>query len=249
MQWLIGIYYIAVLGFLFFTFPANYDEPFIWGIVAFFSIFIFVVPPMVFFQQKKKYKKDMESIQKDADEEIMKNNRNALLGIDRAQKSAEDYYNAQLEEYEQYISEFELKAETILSENTAELERLKKINVLEIDKLFTHLKDNVSTMDGKTYEAYVGYKISNDGWHNITYTPLTGDYGADIIANDKDGRRTCIQCKRYENSVGVEAVQEVLAAKQYYNAERAVVATNSVLTSQAHNMAQKTGVELWEHFV
>ena len=135
----------------------------------------------------------------------------------------------------------------------SELERLNSINVLETAKLFdtlaVHLKKLVPVMDGETYESYVGYKLAFFGWSEVTYTPLTGDYGADIIANDKDGRRTCIQCKRYENSVGVEAVQEVLAAKQYYNAERAIVATNSVLTSQAHNMAQKTGVELWEHFV
>lgn len=146
-------------------------------------------------------------------------------------------------QYKQYISEIKLKTETILSKNTAELERLKKINVLETAKLFdtlaVHLKRLVPMMDRVTYESYVGYKPAFAGWSEVTYTPLTGDYGADIIANDKDGKKTCIQYKKYENSVGVEAVQEVLAAKQYYNAKRAVVATNSVLTSQAHNIAQK----------
>lgn len=45
---------------------------------------------------------------------------------------------------------------------------------------------------------------------------------------------------------GFDAVQEVLAARQYYGTERAVVATNSTMTLQARNMAQRTDVELWE---
>ena len=94
-----------------------------------------------------------------------------------------------------------------------------------------------------------GYKLAYVGWSDITFTPVTGDYGADIIATDKDGLKVCIQCKRYDNPVGIDAVQEVIAAKQYYGANRAVVATNSVMTQQACNIAQKTGVELWERFI
>ena len=112
-----------------------------------------------------------------------------------------------------------------------------------------HLKAMVPIMSGEAYEVYVGYKLAYVGWSDITFTPVTGDYGADIIATDKDGLKVCIQCKRYDSPVGIDAVQEVIAAKQYYGANRAVVATNSVMTQQACNIAQKTGVELWERFI
>lgn len=231
MFWLIGIYYIALLGFLIFTFPAYYDDPVVLGIIVFFSIFIFLIPPVVFSRQKKKYKKDVELIQKNADQDI------------------ETVKQSHIKQ----IRQIEFKTEQKIDNINVELERLSSINVLEIDKLLlnvdNHLKKLVPAMNGETYETYVGYKIAYSGWSDITYTPVTGDYGADIIATDKNGDKVCIQCKRYDHPVGIEAVQEVIAAKQYYGAKRAVVATNSVMTAQARNMAQRTDVELWEHFV
>ncbi len=249
MKWLICLFYFFLLIIVRTTFGMEEEHPVVFIFVIICSLFVGLLLPFILDKQKNKYERDINLIRKNADEEIMKNNRNSLLEISKAQKSAELYCNKQLKQYEQRVFEIKTKAEARISETIAEFERLEKTNVFEIDKLFTHLKNNVSSMDGKTYEAYVGYKISNNGWHNITYTPITGDYGADIIATDKDGNRVCIQCKRYDHPVGIDAVQEVIAAKQFYGAKRAIVATNSVMTAQARNMAQKTDVELWEHFV
>lgn len=220
MGWLIGIYYVALLGFLFFVFPLGFDEPVILGLIMFFAVWICVIPAVVFVKQKRKYNKD----------------------IDFAERNARA-------EAERHKAETEKK----INEINGEIERLNSINLLETDKalnrLDKHLKRMVPIMSGEVYEAYVGYRLAYSGWAEITFTPVTGDYGADIIAIDKDGHKTCIQCKRYDNPVGVDAVQEVLAARQYYGAERAVVATNSTMTLQARNMAQRTDVELWEQFV
>lgn len=220
MQWLIGGFYLLLLYVVYVASTIKDKYPGVFASVLVGSLFIGLLFLIILDKQKKNYKENLRI-----------NERRTDLEVERITQ----------------INEEKLK------EVDSELERLNSINVLETAKLFdtlaVHLKKLVPVMDGETYESYVGYKLAFGGWSEVTYTPLTGDYGADIIANDKDGKKTCIQCKRYENSVGVEAVQEVLAAKQYYNAERAIVATNSVLTSQAHNMAQKTGVELWEHFV
>ena len=220
MQWLIGGFYLLLLYVVYAASTIKDKYPGVFASVLVGSLFIGLLFLIVLDKQKKNYKENLRI-----------NERRTDLEVERITQ----------------INEEKLK------EVDSELERLNSINVLETAKLFdtlaVHLKKLVPVMDGETYESYMGYKLAFAGWSEVTYTPLTGDYGADIIANDKDGKRTCIQCKRYENPVGVEAVQEVLAAKQYYNAERAIVATNSVLTSQAHNMAQKTGVELWEHFV
>lgn len=220
MFWLMGIYYTAVLGFIFLAYSISYDEPVVFGAVVFLLVLLCAIPAVIFFNQKKEYKKDIEFVKKSA--------------------------NAQVEE-------FKAKTEQKLNGINNELERLRSINVLETDKLLLnldkHLKAMVPIMSGEAYEVYVGYKLAYVGWSDITFTPVTGDYGADIIATDKNGLKVCIQCKRYDSPVGIDAVQEVIAAKQYYGANRAVVATNSVMTQQACNIAQKTGVELWERFI
>lgn len=55
-----------------------------------------------------------------------------------------------------------------------------------------------------------------------------------------------IQAKRYQGSVGVHAVQEVLGGKAHHGAARALVITNSTFTPNALTLAAQSGVELWD---
>ena len=48
-------------------------------------------------------------------------------------------------------------------------------------------------------------------------TPQSGDQGADLII-EKYGLKFVVQCKFYSNPVGNKAVQEVIAAKGFYDA-------------------------------
>lgn len=107
----------------------------------------------------------------------------------------------------------------------------------------------VPYMNGEAYERYVGYKIACLGWQEVTYTPASNDYGADIIAYTPQGEKVCIQCKRYSDSVGREAVQEIAAAKPYYGCSKAMVITNSTFTRQAKELARSNSVELVENFI
>jgi hypothetical protein len=77
----------------------------------------------------------------------------------------------------------------------------------------------------------------------IDTTPKTGDQGADVILV-VEGIKFVIQAKKYTGVVGNAAVQEVFAAKEYYEADYAIVVTNSRYTQSANVLAGKIGVEL-----
>ncbi len=106
----------------------------------------------------------------------------------------------------------------------------------------------VDQLTGKEYERYVGERLCHLGYTLIRYTPDSGDYGADIIMKNPDGEKSCIQCKRYKKSVGVSAVQEIVAAKGYYGCTEAVVATTAAFTPSARELAERNSVRLLEHF-
>lgn len=77
----------------------------------------------------------------------------------------------------------------------------------------------------------------------IEPTPITGDQGADVIMV-VEGVKIVIQAKKYTGVVGNAAVQEVFAAMQFYDADYAMVVTNSRYTPAAQTLATKIGVEL-----
>lgn len=98
---------------------------------------------------------------------------------------------------------------------------------------------------GGDYEVYVAKLLRRQGFHHIEFTPKTGDYGVDLLATH--GRhRYAIQCKYYTGSVGGFAVQEAVAGMAYYQCQRAMVVTNSVLTKNAHALARANGVDVME---
>lgn len=74
-------------------------------------------------------------------------------------------------------------------------------------------------------------------------TPTSGDYGADLVFEYR-GVRFAGQCKYYTDKVGVQAVQEILGALGYYEADCGIVFTNAVFTQQASNLAEANGVLL-----
>lgn len=103
--------------------------------------------------------------------------------------------------------------------------------------------------DGKDYEQHCALKMRLHGYLFVTVCGKTNtpDYGADIIAR-RLFRKIVVQCKHYSKPVGVRAVQEVIAARQYYGASIAAVATNRTFTRAAKQLAQRCRVELWERY-
>ena len=76
-------------------------------------------------------------------------------------------------------------------------------------------------------------------------TKASGDFGADLILS-RAGDRIVVQAKRWGQLVGTASVQQVVAAKLHYGAQRAIVVTSSRFTTQAVRLADTTGAELWD---
>jgi len=101
-----------------------------------------------------------------------------------------------------------------------------------------------ANLSGHEFEEYVQRLFELLGYMAIR-TPLTGDQGADLIIA-RNNIKTVIQLKKYTGSISNKAIQEVVAAKNYYKADKAMVITNSSFTEGAIDLALANGVELWD---
>ncbi|MCR5301179.1 MAG: restriction endonuclease [Lachnospiraceae bacterium] len=100
-------------------------------------------------------------------------------------------------------------------------------------------------MEGAEFENYCAELLEAAGFDNVETTPASHDYGVDIIA-DRDGITYAIQCKCLSDSVGIKAVQEAYAGKDYYGVMVAAVMTNQNFTKSAVEFANKLNVVLWD---
>ena len=103
----------------------------------------------------------------------------------------------------------------------------------------------LSCTNGVEFEKLCAELLFKVGFHDITETPASGDRGADLIAY-KDDVKYVIQCKGWKATIGNKAIQEVYSAKGLYEADVAVVMTNSVFTEQAITDAKQLRVRLWD---
>ena len=100
-------------------------------------------------------------------------------------------------------------------------------------------------LDGPEFEAYVALVLQDNGFKHVAQTKGSGDQGVDILA-ERGGKTYAIQCKNYEGAVGNFAVQEAYAGAQFYGCDEAVVVCPGQFTRGAKELAQHTGVLLWD---
>ena len=100
-------------------------------------------------------------------------------------------------------------------------------------------------MEGHDFEYYCADILRDHGFIDVEVTKGSGDFGADILA-EKDGVTYAIQCKCYDKPIGVKAVQEVYAGRDYYDRMVGVVMTNQYFTQPAVELAQKLNIMLWD---
>lgn len=100
-------------------------------------------------------------------------------------------------------------------------------------------------MEGRDFEFFCADLLKKRGFLDVEVTKGSGDNGVDILA-EKDGVSYAIQCKRYEEPVGVKAVQEAYAGRDYYDRMVGVVMSNQYFTKNAVDMAQKLKILLWD---
>ena len=100
-------------------------------------------------------------------------------------------------------------------------------------------------MDGFEFEELTCDILVANGFEIAQNTQNSGDFGVDVIA-ERDGVIYAIQCKRYSGPVGIDAVQQVYAGRDFYECNVAVVLTNSYFSRAAQRLADKIGVVLWD---
>lgn len=105
--------------------------------------------------------------------------------------------------------------------------------------------DILKCTNGVEFERLCAELLLKAGFSDVAETPVAGDRGADLIAY-KDDVKYVIQCKGWKATIGNKAIQEVYSAKGLYNADVAVVMTNSVFTEQAISDANQLRVRLWD---
>ena len=100
-------------------------------------------------------------------------------------------------------------------------------------------------MEGREFENYCAELLEAKGFENVETTPGSHDFGIDILA-DRDGISYAIQCKCYSDTVGVKAIQEAYAGRDYYDAMIGVVMTNQGFSKDAITFADKLNIVLWD---
>lgn len=100
-------------------------------------------------------------------------------------------------------------------------------------------------MEGHDFEYYCADLLKDNGFLEVEVTKGSGDFGADILA-EKDGITYAFQCKCYDKPIGVKAVQEIYAGRDYYSRMVGVVMTNQYFTQPAVELAQKLNIMLWD---
>lgn len=107
------------------------------------------------------------------------------------------------------------------------------------------MADQVDGMEGHEFEYFCAQLLEKRGFERVEVTKGSGDYGADILA-EKEGVTYAIQCKCYTRPVGVKAVQEAYAGRDYYDRMVGAVLCNQYFTASAVKAARKLKILLWD---
>ena len=107
--------------------------------------------------------------------------------------------------------------------------------------------NDIDIMSGYEFEKFISKLFIKMGYKSYT-TKSSGDQGVDVIAENNDVK-IAIQTKCYSGNVGNNAIQEIVAGKKFYDADKAIVITNSYFTSSAISLAKKNNIELWDRTV
>ncbi|MBQ9589830.1 MAG: restriction endonuclease [Butyrivibrio sp.] len=122
---------------------------------------------------------------------------------------------------------------------------LVAIIIAEVIKHIRRRPLPMDEMEGHDFEYYCADLLKKQGFIDVEVTRGSGDFGADILA-EKDGVTYAVQCKCYDKPIGVKAVQEIYAGRDYYDRMVGVVMTNQYFTQPAVELAQKLKIMLWD---
>lgn len=104
---------------------------------------------------------------------------------------------------------------------------------------------SVIELEPYEFESFIAHLIIAQGFTNVALIGRSGDRGVDLLADDPDGNRTVIQCKRYiGHNVSATPIQRLHSFAVTRNAVRKILITTSDFTPQAYEEARHTQTEL-----
>ncbi|MBO0896107.1 restriction endonuclease [Arthrobacter sunyaminii] len=94
------------------------------------------------------------------------------------------------------------------------------------------------------YESQIATHFDELGYRT-RQTAMSGDYGVDVFAENAD-ERLAIQVKMYGTArrVNRQMVMELHGAKDYFDCDRAVIATDGELLPDAREVTEKLGIQV-----
>ena len=115
---------------------------------------------------------------------------------------------------------------------------------LRLDNLPMKPIEKVDVMTGDEFEKYMEKYFIKKGY-KVIRTPLSGDYGIDLIIEHEFGK-IGVQLKCYFDKVPLKAVQEVVAGLRHYGLSSGMVITNSYFQPSAIRLASDNSITLWD---
>ena len=121
------------------------------------------------------------------------------------------------------------------------------ISVFSLTRKYRRKYDiqSLDEIEGHDFEYYCAELLKKRGFEEVSVTKGSGDYGVDVLA-EKDRVTYAIQCKAYTTPVGVKAVQEACAGREFYDRMVGAVLTNQYFTKPAVEAAKKLKILLWD---
>jgi len=106
-----------------------------------------------------------------------------------------------------------------------------------------NLPKHLADLSGTEFEKLL-YRLFEKLGYVVEHTGHTGDQGGDLIIQ-RGQDRIVVQAKAYKEwHVGNDAVQQVVAAKNFYNCNSAIVITTNDFTKEAFELAKSNNVKL-----
>jgi len=166
--------------------------------------------------------------------------------------SFEDYADIYLKHfgtrYQNYLYDFclLLKNRGIYFQNSCQVQELlwNRLTYGDFEKFKPKIRNNINQMNGVQFEVFLSKFFTHCGYY-VQKTPLSNDYGADLIMQ-KSYNRYVVQAKRQKKTVGVKAVQEVTSARIYHKVNEAMVIISGKFSKNAIKLARVSNVELWD---
>lgn len=147
-------------------------------------------------------------------------------------------------EIERFVENIDMKTEYMMAAGAIAVVVILIFVIFRLLKRMPHPLP-FDEMEGHDFEYFCAELLQKHGFLDVQVTKGSGDYGIDILA-EKDGITYAIQCKRYQEPVGVKAIQEAYAGRDYYDRMVGAVLTNQYFTSPAVEAAKKLKILLWD---